>query len=213
MAGLHQSVPDNIDVLLQAEFGIYETPRPVQMDRILADELENVWVNETNYIPQMSHMSPVVFNRRAGPHGHDFVRFPEEMNGPFCYGGAILRVLMGAGFTLKWANESAQPLKLMVPKEVYLEEGDIGIDGARLARRPVPLRPPKVKPPKRRKRGPEEFVPKFSLAMGCVDNGADLGGMMEALRRYYGRAERLRREGLEGLYYEGAFGQRAARDK
>ena len=47
-------------------------------------------------------MYPVVFNTSASMHGSKFVRFPEEMNGPGCYGTTILRVLAGSGYELVW---------------------------------------------------------------------------------------------------------------
>lgn len=49
-------------------------------------------------------MLPVLFNMTAGPHGRDFVRFPEELSGHGCYGSASLRVLAGSGYTLYWAT-------------------------------------------------------------------------------------------------------------
>lgn len=49
-------------------------------------------------------MYPVVFNVSATVHGSQFVRFPEEMSGPGCFGSAILRILAGAGYELRWPS-------------------------------------------------------------------------------------------------------------
>jgi len=50
---------------------------------------------------------PFVFNQTAGAHGGGFVRFPEELSGPGCFGSIILRVLAGSGFHLRWAGAQA----------------------------------------------------------------------------------------------------------
>lgn len=45
---------------------------------------------------------PVLFSRRCA-HGRAFVRFVAELSGPGCFGGSALRVLSGAGYSLRWA--------------------------------------------------------------------------------------------------------------
>ena len=50
-------------------------------------------------------MYPVMFNTSASVHGSHFVRLPEEMNGPGCFGSVILRVLAGAGHVLRWPSD------------------------------------------------------------------------------------------------------------
>ena len=49
-------------------------------------------------------MYPIAFNTSASIHGSHFVRFPEEMNGPGCFGSTILRILAGSGYELQWPS-------------------------------------------------------------------------------------------------------------
>ena len=49
-------------------------------------------------------MPAVVFDRRASVHGDGFVRLPEEWNGEGCYGSAVVRILAGSGYTVRWAG-------------------------------------------------------------------------------------------------------------
>jgi hypothetical protein len=41
---------------------------------------------------------------KACPHGQDFIRFPMELNGKYCYGNALYAILEGAGYSLHWAK-------------------------------------------------------------------------------------------------------------
>jgi len=50
---------------------------------------------------------PFIFNQSAGAHGGGFVRFPEELSGPGCFGSIIFRILAGSGFHLRWAGSQA----------------------------------------------------------------------------------------------------------
>ena len=45
---------------------------------------------------------PVAFNRAANQHGHNFVRFPEELSGPFCHGLMQTGAISGAGYSFMW---------------------------------------------------------------------------------------------------------------
>jgi hypothetical protein len=49
-------------------------------------------------------MPAVVFDRRASVHGDSFVRLPEEWSGEGCYGSAVVRILAGSGYTVRWAG-------------------------------------------------------------------------------------------------------------
>lgn len=49
-------------------------------------------------------MLPIAYNTAAGPHGKAFIRLPEELNGPGCFGTVIFRILNGSGYSLKWAS-------------------------------------------------------------------------------------------------------------
>lgn len=49
-------------------------------------------------------MMPIAFDLNSCHHGLNFIRFPMELNGKYCYGSTIYSILKGAGYNLAWAT-------------------------------------------------------------------------------------------------------------
>ena len=184
-AGRRRSVPDPASVALNAEFGVYETRRDPLVDQAHPDELDDVRVAavDTPAAAAATDMLPVVFNVAAGAHGAGFVRLPEELNGLGCRGATVLHVLRGAGYALKWANESA-----VYDTPAAATTSTTTLQG-----------------------GEGEGGPWYARARACLGRPAGLDEFTRDLQRYYTRAAALRQGGPESLYYPRPFGERAPR--
>ena len=189
---------------LMMEFGRHQDSRESVLSQIQPDELEKVIMMDassssssslssststssskskttndgnpsvSSYLPPHTSMLPVVFNRRAGRHGRDFVRFPEEMNGPSCYGSAILRVLLGAGYELKWSKES---VLLETPPSTASTTASSSSSSSSTS---TPVK------------NATHDVPLYTLSRGCVGNVQGINNMVKDLKKYYDRAEQVR---------------------
>lgn len=69
-----------------------------------AKHLEELDILSSELLKEQTLMLPMAYNTAAGPHGRGFIRFPEELNGPGCFGTVLLRILNGSGYSLKWAS-------------------------------------------------------------------------------------------------------------
>jgi hypothetical protein len=69
-----------------------------------ANDLNPLDIESSELLKEQTLMLPVAYNTAAGPHGRGFVRFPEELNGPGCFGTVFLWILNGSGYSLKWAS-------------------------------------------------------------------------------------------------------------
>jgi hypothetical protein len=54
------------------------------------------------------------------------IRFPEEMNGPGCFGTAILRILAGSGYMLRWSSTVALEAEVDNSSAPASQSGDAG---------------------------------------------------------------------------------------
>lgn len=48
-------------------------------------------------------MLPIAFNQNLCQHGSNFIRFPMELNGKYCYSTTIYAILKGSGYELSWS--------------------------------------------------------------------------------------------------------------
>eukprot|EP01041_Mallomonas_annulata_P003766 gene3766-7476_t len=67
----------------------------------------------TKFAVYNSVFLPVAFDRNKSQHGKSFVKFPEEISGPGCFGSLSLGVLQGMGYDLKWKKGISKLLNVM----------------------------------------------------------------------------------------------------
>lgn len=118
--GLHQS--KKLFLSYQAEMKLKEEIE----GQMMPFEQRKVVFNALEFLKEKTLMLPIVFSLSASPHGRGFVRLPEEMNGPGCFGSALLRIMAGAGYTLEWAPVVALEAEVEGAAEAHASQSSCG---------------------------------------------------------------------------------------